>query len=116
MTLIGERLEEKTMVIIRDGKKIELTDEEMTRAYYEQQHKWDMKYVSTDIPYWAEEDWVETTVGLDIVKRLQNDNEFCDKVAHRYRKYLEDIITGEDEQYCWEDACDYVISWENVSS
>jgi hypothetical protein len=97
------------MVIIRDGKQIELTNEEMTEAYYEQQHKWDMEYVSNEIPYLLEEE------ESDRVNRLRNDKEFCDKVAHRFRKYLEDIITGEDEQYCWEDACDYVIETEAIS-
>ena len=95
------------MIIIRDGKKIELTSEEMIKAYYEQQHKWDMEYIAYDIPSLLEKE------ESNMTKRLRSDEEFCDKVAHRFRKYLEDIITGEDEQYCWEDACNYVISWES---
>lgn len=95
------------MIIIRDGKKIELTSEEMIKAYYEQQHKWDMEYVANDIPIWLEKE------ESNITRRLRNDEEFCDKVAHRFRKYLGDIITGEDEQYCWEDACDYITRLES---
>lgn len=41
------------MTIYRDieGKKhgIELTDEELTKAYFEQQHKWDVQYVTENL-------------------------------------------------------------------
>lgn len=41
------------MTIYRDiegeNRSIELTDEELTKAYFEQQHKWDVQYVTENL-------------------------------------------------------------------
>ena len=50
----------------------------------------------------------------EMVSRLKSDPVLCDKVAYRYRKYLEDLITGEDEMDCLLDAYQYMVQGETV--
>lgn len=92
------------MIIMRDGKEIELTPQELLDAYYEQEHKWDMNYISQDLPvlFNDEGDYDEE------IKRLQTDKGFCSRMAHKYREYLEDRISVDDDEWpCWKDAYAY---------
>ena len=92
------------MIIMRDGKEIELTPQELSDAYYEQEHKWDMNYISQDLPalFNDEGDYDEE------IKRIQTDKDFCSRMAHKYRKYLEDCISVDDDEWpCWKGAYEY---------
>ena len=94
------------MKIIRDGKEIELTAKEMQDAYYEQQHKYDID----DITGWVMESFSDSDNKKyrEIVVHLK-DEDFCDRMAYRYRTYLDEVITGEDEVACWIDAGNYTL-------
>lgn len=94
------------MIIMRDGKEIELTPRELSDAYYEQEHKWDMNYISQDLPalFNDEGDYDEE------IKRLQTDKDFCSRMAYRYRKYLDDRTSVDDDEWpCWQYAYKYIV-------
>lgn len=90
------------MKIIRDGKEIVLTDREMIDAYYEQQLKWDMEYISGNLLDGYNEDG-----DYDEIKEALKNKKMCEKVADKYRKFLEDSFGSETELECLIDACHY---------
>lgn len=90
------------MKIIRDGKEITLTNEEMIDAYYEQQLKWDMEYISGNLLDGYNEDG-----DYDEIKEALKNKKMCEKVAYKYRKFLEDSFSSETELECLIDAYHY---------
>lgn len=82
------------MIIVRDGTKIKLTDDELTKAYFEQEHLWDME----EIRYRLAEDESDKV----------EDNDYVSRVAYRYRKYIDDYPGGDTEWECYNDACRYI--------
>ena len=95
------------MIITRDGKEIELTEREIIDAFYEQQLKFDAKYISTDLISYFNEDGSYT----EMEDKLKNDSVLREKVAAKYRKYLEEQYTVDDEFNCLIDAYDYMTKW-----
>ena len=95
------------MRIERNGIEIELTDKEMSAAYFEQQHKWDVKYITGNLldQYIDGSDNEKDILMND---RLKSEPEFANKVAYRYRKYLEDAYGSDTEWNCLEYAYDYI--------
>lgn len=84
--------------------EIELTSQEMADAYYAKEHEWDMDYV-LDLAEWAaDEDRPETVERLNA---LRSDPELCSHVAYRFRKYLNDWVSGDEEAECFRDAYNY---------
>lgn len=90
------------MKIVRDGKEIVLTDQELSNAFWEQELKYDMDYVAYDLP-----ELMGIPEDNEMVVRLKEDEEFCKEVAIQWREYINETITGETEMNCWEDACKY---------
>lgn len=88
------------MKIIRDGKEFVLTDREMIDAYYEQQLKWDMEYISGELLDDYNEDG-----DYDEIKEALKNEKMCEKVAYKYRKFLS--IDPETELECLIDAYHY---------
>lgn len=89
------------MIIIRDGKEIELTPEELMGAYYECQLKWDMAFIedmAENIFESENDDYVE------LAKRIENDPEYKKRVAISYRKYADEYPSGDTEWDCVIDA------------
>lgn len=91
------------MKIIRDGKEIELTKKEMIEAYYEQEYNFDVEYITGSLL-----DQYIDDCSDEMIDRLRNNPKFASRVAHRYRKYLEDAYGSEYEFDCLLDAYDYI--------
>ena len=88
-------------------REFELTSQEMADAYYEKEHQWDMEYM-LDLALWsASPDRPETEERL---KALRSDPELRSRVAYRYRKYLSDWVTGDEEAECFRDAYAYITN------
>ena len=90
------------MVIIRDGKEIELTDSELRTAYYELEHKWDCEYIRDRLP-----DLLDDCEPEYIKKEVENE-ELISEVAYKWREYIDNRESGDYEWVCLEDAYDYV--------
>ena len=88
-----------------DGMEMEfeLTEQEMTDAFYEQQHKWDMEYMLNMADMCEHDDWY---------KKMKSDPDFASMVAHRFRKYISDYPDGDTEYDCFADAYQYVEKWD----
>lgn len=85
--------------------EFELTSQEMMDAYYAKEHEWDMNYV-LDLAEWAADyDRPDTVERLDA---LRSDPELLSRTAYRYRKYMDDYITGDAESENFRDAYRYV--------
>lgn len=93
------------MKIERNGIEIELTEQEMISAYYEQQHKWDVEYITGNLldQY---VDGTEPEKDTWMAERLRTEPDFADRVAYRYRKYLEDAYGSDTE---WQDLQDAYV-------
>lgn len=92
------------MKINRNGIEIELTKEEMIDAYYEQQHNFDVEYITGNLlEQYEDEHYLNV-----MLERLKNDKDFASKVGYRYRKYLEDSFGSETELECLKDAYNYI--------
>lgn len=76
--------------------------------FYRQQHKWDVEYVE-DLAQWYDGDDEEYCSLFD---RIESDQDFCSKVAFKYREYIEDSISGETEFDCLVDACKSIVRSE----
>lgn len=96
------------MKILRevDGiiREFELTSQEVSEAYWEQEHKWDMNYVLELLEYM----WDNDNEPAEMLKALRDDEDLRSSVAHRYRKYLDEIVTMDDERDCLKWAYEYV--------
>jgi len=88
-----------------DGREIEieLTEQELTNAYFESEHLWDVKYLCNVLEYVNDEKYPVD----EMRQRLESDPELRSRVAYRYRKYLDDCVTGEDEIDCFLYAYEY---------
>lgn len=86
-------------------REFELTPQEMADAYYEKEHEWDIGWVLDLAEMNADEDMPETVERLNA---LRSDPELCSRVARRYRKYMEDCVTGDEEYECFRDAYTYM--------
>lgn len=92
------------MVIERNGKQIELTEDEMIRAYYEQRHRWDVEYITGDL---LEQYDTDDESDLEMFAELRSNADLADSVAYRYRDYLEDVYGEGKEMECLKSAFDY---------
>ncbi len=70
------------MVIIRDGKEIKLTMEELTAAYFERQTEFDKQDIKDNL-HWILE-WMDR---LEIYEDLLNNKEFIDNTVQLFRHY-----------------------------
>lgn len=91
------------MTITRDGKEIELTNQELCDAYYEAQSNWDADYVIELL-----ENLNEVKEYDNALRKLKEDREFALQVGRRYRKYLMDDTSSDLEYECAEDAYRYM--------
>lgn len=90
--------------------EIKLTEREMTDAFYEQQHKWDISNIYTIM------DWLESennNLYCCMKNDFTSDEDLLSRVAHRFRKYLEDSVTGEEEIDCMICAYQYMTDDRN---
>lgn len=93
------------MKIIRNGKEIELTSNELKDAYYECEHKWDVSFLREQMEYVIEYDNYEL---VELAERFLHDDNFADRVAYRYRKYADDYPSGDEEWDCITSALKYI--------
>lgn len=93
-------------------REFELTPQEMAVAYYEKEHEWDIGWVLDLAEMNADEDMPETVERLNA---LRSDRELLSRVAHRYRKYMDDAVTGDEEFSCFDWAYKY-IAGENMQN
>ena len=99
------------MKIERNGTWYELTEKELIDAYYEQEHKFDVREIESLITEYKNENNDEM---WELIKdRLIGHKEIIDKVAYRYRKYLGDEVPDGVEMKCLEDAYVYVCKCNN---
>lgn len=89
------------MIIIRDGKEIELTADEMTQAYYERQSRWDREFIREEMETVLESEDDELVA---LAERCLKDEDYARRVAIRYRKYADDYPSGDAEWGCVTDA------------
>lgn len=95
------------MTIIRDGVEIKLTKSELIDAYYEQEHIWDVEYITGNLL----EQYVDETSNHEDTNmryRLKHDPELADRVAYKYRKYLDDAYGSDVEWEDLKDAYNYI--------
>ena len=88
-----------------------LTRKELAQAYFECQLDWDMEYITDNL-------WEQYRDGDDAAKidmeKLRTDEDYCRRVATRYRKYLEDSYGSDLEWSCFKDAVRYVDEIEKI--
>ena len=92
------------MVIERNGKQIELTEDEMIRAYYEQRHRWDVEYITGNL---LEQYDTDDESDLEMYAELRSNTELANNVAYQYREFLEDTYGSDREMECLKSAFDY---------
>ena len=93
------------MTIKRGEESIALTYDEMVETYYQIQHYWDEKYLLDLLDMF---DDLDSEEFVKMSERLINDGAMRSRVAYRYRKYLEDLITCDEEYNCMVDAYQYI--------
>lgn len=89
-----------------------LTVDEMRDAYWEQQHEFDMEYIANGLI----DLFNETGEYDEMQKKLESNPQFLKRVAYRYRKYLEDLYSCDDEFECLKDAVRYCSEAERMSA
>ena len=67
-----------------------------SQVFYDLEHKWDVEYIRDNLA-----EYVESDRYPDMKERLRSDGDLCDRVAFRYRRYLDECVTGEDEVDCF---------------
>lgn len=92
------------MTIERNGKQIELTEDEMIWAYYEQLHKWDVEYITGNL---LDQYDTDDESDLEMYTELRSNTELANNVAYRYRELLEDTYGSDREMECLKSAFDY---------
>lgn len=96
------------MKIIRNGTEIELTRQELKDAYYECEHLFDVEYITGCLlDYYVDNN--SSLRDIEMKNRLRNGSEFADRVAYRYRKFLMDKLTPDDEWGNLVYAYDYIL-------
>ena len=90
--------------------EIELTSQELADAFYEKEHQWDEDYVIELAEMNSDEDFPET---IERLNALRSDPELLSRVAYRYRKYMLDWVTGDEEYECFRDAYEYTRRDDN---
>ena len=99
------------MVIERNGQPIELTEDEMKDAFWEQLRKYRTEELLDYLQNWADEDGYNKELTKEkcknILDKLNNDSALLAKVASQYEKYHMDYPDGEQEQNCVFYALDY---------
>lgn len=90
------------MFIIRDGLEIELTRQEVADCYYEYQHSGDLE----DIFYMLKDNDDESC--KEMLDHLKSDPDFADRVAYRFRKYIDDDWNEDFRWDCMRDAYYYI--------
>lgn len=87
------------MKIIRDGKEIELTKEEMIDAYVEQERQWDMERITQ---------LIDRHERLQKLQELKNDSELLMDVAIIYRENIDSSYDEDEECFFLMEANDYI--------
>ena len=88
------------MKIIRDGKEIELTDDELFRAWQIKKHEFDREDVDYLLRIYLESENVESE---EIEKTLNNDD-LMDRITESYFDYLGNQDFGDLKWDCIADA------------
>lgn len=88
------------MKIIRDGKEIELTDDELFRAWQIKKHEFDREEVDSLLRIYLESEDVDSE---EIEKTLDNDD-LMDRITESYFGYLGNQDSGDLEWDCIADA------------
>lgn len=76
------------MVIIRDGKAIELTERELADAYYEQEHLFDVEDVKGELEVIVEND-VDEEEYVAAAKRVLSDSKLLSACAYDKRRNMD---------------------------
>lgn len=84
--------------------EFELTTQETMQAYYDKERQWDEDYVVELAQYLCDDD----DGPVEMLNALRSDPELRRRVASRYRKYLDDIITTDNEFDCLKWAYEYI--------
>ena len=90
------------MKIIRDGKEIELTDNELYTAWEEQQHRLDCDYIRERLAEYLDD------LSEEEIKVIIDDRNFVSSVAYQWRKYMNNQDNGDFKWACVEDAYELV--------
>ena len=85
-----------------------LTKEEMVTAYYEQQHEWDKDYILNNLIDLFNDDGSYD----ELIEELESNPELLNRIAFRYRKYLEDLYSVDTEFECLLDAVVYCKAYK----
>ncbi len=90
------------MKIIRDGKEIELTKDELYRAYIEQQEMYDIDNIRMNMENYLDEDEYD---------KFKNNEDFIFEAACQLRRNQDkyDMVY----EYALEDAINSTVSWYN---
>ena len=79
---------------------------EKIKIYYEVQHEFDKEYIAGNlIELFNDEGSYD-----EMLINLRNNPELLEMVAYRYRKYIEDLYSADDEFDCLRDAYEYCTS------
>lgn len=81
-------------------------DPKKIKAYYDIQHEFDKEYIIGNlINLFNDEGSYD-----EMLISLSNDPELLERVAYRYRKYIEDLYSADDEFDCLRSAYKYCTS------
>lgn len=79
---------------------------EKINTYHEVRHEFDKEYIVGNlIELFNDEGSYD-----EMLTNLRNDPELLERVAYRYRKYVEDLYSADDEFDCLRDAYEYCTS------
>lgn len=83
------------MKIIRDGKEIALTSEELVLAFREQEHIYDIQYIGNtlELSYIDTEDEDEAQIANDLLY----DDDALDAIATKMRELIIEFDFGDDD-------------------
>lgn len=97
-----------TIIRIIDNEPVEFTlsTMEMHKAYWEQQEEWDNRRVMDVLDQAASDEDSEAEVMWN---GLKNCPSMRNVVAHKFRDFWDDLLTGEQEIQCVKDAYKYAI-------
>lgn len=94
-------------IIHGERVEIELTQAELNAAYWAAEEFWDTSYV-LDLAE-MEADGAEDEEAVKRYEALKADPQLLAAVVKKYRKYMDQQITAEEEFSCYEWAYEFVI-------
>ena len=89
------------MKIVRDGKKYELTSDELYEAYLEKEHEYDVEDVKSELELIIDNDMDEEAY-IEAAKRVYADENKLDDVAREKRRSIDKY--GTEWSYAVSDA------------